>query len=87
MGRVNGRIDDRQMARLQRLRQRTGASLTDILKAALDAYLDKAERATQSPAEILNAAGFVGCADGDAQLSTTYKQHLVDGLSDKHGHR
>ena len=36
---------------------------------------------------VLDRNGFIGCAEGDRDLSTTYKARLTESLRRKHGHR
>lgn len=87
MGRINARIDDDMLARLRRVGERTGSTITDLVIAALDDYLERAEPEQTRPAELLMSAGFIGCADGPADLSVTYKEHLSTSLAAKHDHR
>jgi predicted DNA-binding protein len=82
--RINARIDDELAARLDALSKRAGKSTSAIIKAALDAYYEQQTQASaKSSKRALQAAGFIGCAEGDRDLSTVYKDALTRGWSKK----
>ena len=81
--RINARIDDELAARIEALSKRTGKSTSAIVKAALDAYYDRVQAAGKSPKAALQAAGFIGCAEGDRDLSASYKDALTRRLANK----
>lgn len=84
--RLNARIDDELAEKLDRLRRRTRMSITEIVRASIELYYERHRAQEAADARlILEEAGFVGCADGDADLSTTYKERLDDSLSGKAG--
>jgi hypothetical protein len=64
----------------------TQLTLSDILKNAVNSYY---ELIRVSPADKLKAfeeAGFIGCGEGDADLSVNYKNDLRELMEQKHGH-
>jgi predicted transcriptional regulator len=81
--RINARIDDELAARIEALSRRTGKSTSAIIKAALDAYYEQVQTSGSKPKEALRAAGFIGCVDGERDLSTRYKEELTRGWSKK----
>ncbi|MBS4095741.1 MAG: CopG family transcriptional regulator [Sulfuricella sp.] len=85
--RVNARLDDNLAYKLDYLVHAEGLSVSDVVKESIDRYYEAA-RASQSGAlEIFEHNGFIGCAEGDADLSVNYKQSLSDSLQAKHGDR
>jgi len=80
MTRVNVRLDAGLAQRLLAVRDRTGQSTSDLLKASLRAYLDRVE-GQAGPAELLS--GFVGSAAGPRDLSASYKAELTQSLEEK----
>ena len=50
-------------------------------------YYQNRQEQKQDPAFLLKQSGFIGCADGDPNLSTNYKRTLKTILNKKHDHR
>lgn len=86
-GRVNARLDEAHAAKLDYLKRATGLAVSDIVKRGIDLAYEEAKHATSSPLDVLTEAGFVGSAEGPADLSERYKEELAELLSAKHGHR
>jgi len=80
MTRVNVRLDAELAQRLLVVRDRTGQSTSDLLKASLRAYLDQVE-SRASAAELLS--DFVASARGPADLSASYKAQVAQSLEKK----
>lgn len=78
--RVNARIDSDLARKLEWLKQRTGKSSTEVIKASVEAYFERV-KSQQKPAEMLR--DFVGCAAGDPDLSERYKSYLTQSLNRK----
>ncbi len=85
--RINARIDEQHSERLRFLTRSTNASVSEVLKRAIDLYYEHRRRECGDATAALTASGFVGVADGDPELSTTYKQRLSEELLSKHDHR
>jgi hypothetical protein len=79
--RINARLDPGLARRVRLLRERTGQTTTEIVKASLEAYV-AAAGGEAGPAALLS--DLVGCASGPADLSETYKSHLASALRRKH---
>jgi hypothetical protein len=79
--RINARIDDELAEKLAEIERITGQGTSAIIKLALDAYIERLKTTSASPKHSL--AGFVGCAEGDAELSISYKQQLRKSWSKK----
>jgi hypothetical protein len=81
--RINARLDDELARRVALVHQRKGRSLSQIVKESLARYCDQELGETGEPLAILQAAGFIGCADGPADLSSDYKKELSRSLPRK----
>lgn len=79
---INARLDDELARRVEQVRRRTRKRLTQIVTESLTRYCD-AELTEQSPLDALVRAGFVGVAEGPADLSTRYKEELRASLARK----
>jgi Ribbon-helix-helix protein, copG family len=79
--RINARLEPKLARKVDALRKQTGQSVTEIVKASLEAYFVAANRAGE-PSELL--ADFIGCASGPGDLSRTYKTELAKSLTRKH---
>jgi predicted transcriptional regulator len=81
--RINARIAPAVAKKVQALQRRTRKSATEIVTEALELYCDAQLRRPGQALEALQAAGFVGCAEGPTDLSTTYKALLAGSLARK----
>lgn len=85
--RINARLDEDLARKVSLVQKRTQRSLSLIVQESLARYCDAELGEGGEPLSILKSAGFVGCADGPADLSTGYKQELTRSLGRKHDHR
>ena len=82
--RLNARVDAELARKVEELSRATGKSASAIIKAALEAYIENARVSGKvHPRLALERAGLIGCAEGEADLSQTYKQSLVESVSEK----
>lgn len=79
--RINARLNDEYQEKLRLLQAQTGKSASEVVRDALDFYDDASRQHKQSKVAILKQTGFIGVAEGHADLSENYKR-LLDG-SDK----
>ena len=79
--RINARIDEELAEKLAEIKRITGQGTSTIIKLALDAYIEQLRVTTAAPALALRE--FVGCGEGDADLSTRYKDSLPVSLRKK----
>ena len=65
------------------------ANLVDHLQKREETEAEKSsEQPSQSPYDALKEAGLVGfIKDGPSDLSTNYKQYIIEYLEEKHGYR
>ena len=85
--RIEAMLDDEQARKLEYLRTVTGSTLSDVVKTAIEHYHAEVAAAPVRAADALIQTGFIGCSEGDPDLSASYKQHLPDSDGSKHGHR
>jgi hypothetical protein len=86
--RVNARIEPLLAKKLAYLKAKHSETTSGILKRAIEAFYEKEAEPSSSPLEVLERSGFVGCASGSVDLSTSYKRALTTALGQKHrGHR
>ena len=78
------RIDKKLEQRLQAQAEFEQAPKSDIVKRAIDEYLNQ-HSSVKTPYE-LGAGLFGGAGSGRGDLSQNYKQHLSDSLNEKHDH-
>ncbi len=81
--RINARLDDELARRVDLVRRRKRRSLSQIVQESLSRYCDEELRLAREPLAILRSAGFIGCADGPADLSSEYKRELERSLRRK----
>jgi hypothetical protein len=81
--RINARLDDALAQKVALVRKRTRRSVSQIVKESLVRYCDEELGRGGEPLAILKNAGFIGCADGPADLSTSYKTELAQSLRRK----
>lgn len=84
--RINARLDDDTGRKLAYVERETGWSISEIVRRAIDAYYRNFRSVRADPASALKKSGFIGCVEGPADLSVTYKGEL-QRLSGKHGDR
>lgn len=87
--RINTRLDEQSEQDLLFIQEKTGATITHIVKELL------AERARQlkendKPGSKMTAfleSGFIGCGEGPADGSVNYKKYVAEYLDEKYGDR
>jgi predicted DNA-binding protein len=81
--RINARLDDELARKVELVRKRTNRTVSQIVQESLLRYCEQELADGNDSASILKATRFVGCADGPADLSSTYKTDLVQSLRRK----
>jgi hypothetical protein len=81
--RLNARLDADLNEKLEYLKRRTKLGVTDVVKRSIECYYEEVRRGASDAREILEQSGFVGCAEGDPNLSSDYKQALIESLGRK----
>ncbi len=58
-------------------------STTEIVVTSIERYYDAMTQAGGTAADALAEAGFIGCAEGPADLSSSYKAEMGRSLAKK----
>lgn len=86
--RISARLDEDRSRKLELLSRMMQLGISEVLKKAIDAlYEQNRQTRTESPAEIMERLGFIGCASVGPDLSERYKEELTKILDAKHGDR
>jgi len=85
--RISARLDEERSQRLEFLSRVTHQGTTEVVKQAIDRYYAEVQCARTRPVEIFEATRFIGSGEGPEDLSSRYKEYLVESLAGKHGHR
>lgn len=85
--RINARLEDNYEEKFLYIQQLENKNRTEVLKEALDDYFSvklkqKGEVAWEKNQKILEMVG--GIAEGDGNLSETYKEFIYRRLKEKH---
>ena len=84
---INAILDDEHIAKLAYIQQQTTENEVETIKHAIAFYYQYLQQQRQDPAFLLKQSGFIGCADGDPNLSANYKATLKTILDKKYDHR
>ncbi len=71
--RLNTKLDAIHEAQLIKIQEQTQAAVSENVRSALENYFQTVCEQPISAKDALYASGFVGCADGEPELSSTYK--------------
>lgn len=85
--RVQTQLDDQHLQKLRYLAETTHASISEVIRQAIDFYYSRLNVDHPNAADILIKSGFVGCDEASPELSTLYKSELTQLLAQKHGDR
>jgi hypothetical protein len=81
--RINARLDEALARKVSLVCKRTHRSVSQIVKESLTRFCDEQLCEGGEPLALLKSAGFIGCADGPADLSSSYKKDLTRSLGRK----
>lgn len=85
--RINARLDEESTRKLRFLERVTGDTVTGIVRSAIDAYYREAQERGTGAAKRFEDVGFIGCAEGEPDLSVRHDELLAADLEAKHGAR
>lgn len=85
--RINARLDDNYKEKFLHIQQLENKNRTEVLKEALDRYFStkleqKGQDAWEKNQKIIKMIS--GIASGEKDLSEDYKEHMYQGLKEKH---
>ena len=75
---INAVLDDEHIAKLAYIQQQTKESEIETIKHAIAFYYQYLQEQKRDPAFLLKQSGFIGCGDGDRNLSTEKLSILVN---------
>jgi len=81
--RINARLSPELARKAAYLERRLNLSTTEVIHRAIDRYYAEVSEEAGRAEEILARAGFVGCSEGPADLSRSYKEELARSLEKK----
>ena len=79
--RINARLPPDVARKVAYLEKRTNMSTTEVVRASIDRYY--AALTQEEGISALERTGFIGCASGPVDLSTSYKIELRRSIADK----
>lgn len=82
--RVNARFAGEDARRVRLVRKLEKQSTSALLRAAVREYTDKRLKPRKSAYEIMLESGFIGCAEGPADLSTNTRKYMQEALKKKY---
>ena len=84
MTRLNARLSPDLDAKMELLKHRTKKTVTEIIRDAIEMYYQHTQEAGGAMGgTAFERSGFIGCANGEKNLSTDYKALLTDQLKRK----
>jgi hypothetical protein len=81
--RINARLPPDVARKVAYLERRKHMSTTQVLRESIEHYYAAVTQEKGTAAETLERAGFVGCASGPADLSSSYKAELASSVGKK----
>jgi predicted DNA-binding protein len=81
--RIHARLPADVARKLAWLERRTRKTTTEVLRASIERYFAAELEGAGSAERILAESGFIGAADGPADLSSTYEAELARSLEKK----
>jgi hypothetical protein len=85
--RINARLDEEHVAKVEYLKRTTGLSTSDLVKRGLDRLYEETRATRRSALEGLRDSGFIASGSGPTDLSERYKDEYADSLAAKYGDR
>ncbi len=81
--RINARLPADVARKVAYLERRTKMSTTEIVVTSIERYYDAMTQGEGTAADALAEAGFIGCAEGPVDLSSSYKAEMGRSLAKK----
>lgn len=87
MSRINARLDDEHMAKLEQLKGQLHFSTTEVLKLAIDDLYKQQVSQSQTKIQQLLSSDFIACGEAQTDLSAQHKKYLTQSLLAKYDNR
>jgi hypothetical protein len=81
--RINARLTPELARKAGYLERRLNLSTTEVIHRAIERYYAEISEEAEGTEAILARTGFVGCAEGSANLSRSYKREIARSLGKK----
>jgi predicted DNA-binding protein len=81
--RINARLPPEVARKVAYLEKRTNKSTTEVVVESIEHYYAAMSEDGGTTAQTLAQAGFIGCAAGPADLSSSYKNQLAPSIGTK----
>ena len=82
--RINARLEEEDVIKLEALKQLDHHTTTEIVKEAIDVLYRQKLVHPRGSIHALLESNFIGCAEGPEDGSQTYKQEVADYLDAKY---
>lgn len=74
---ITAELDQQHFERLQQLEQQSGKNTSLLIEEAIDEmFVRRKGMPAYQALEVMRSNGFIGCMEGDAELSVRYKEKL-----------
>lgn len=77
-------LSDQQKEKLSYIQQNSDLDVDTLLNHAIEQQYAKLQSSNTNSLEIFKKSGFIGCSQGDSNLSTNYKAILAKKWSEKY---
>lgn len=84
MQRINARLDDARLYKLEQLQNQLHISTTEIVLRAIDELYDQQISNNKAKLTALLKSDFVACGEADYDLSSSHKAYLAESLTSKY---
>jgi len=84
MMRINARLDQEYINKLEFLKAQEHLTTTEIIKNALGFYYEIKKNDNSNKIQQLLDSDFIACGEGPDDLSENYKDYLTDSMSKKY---
>jgi len=81
---LNTHLDNEVFYKLEYLAEVTHASVSDVIKQAIDHYYEWAKPSPPQAAEMLLRSGFVGCGEAEPTWSENYQTEFEILMKEKY---
>ena len=84
MQRINARLDDARLIKLEHLKNQLHVSTTEIVLRAIDELYEQQTSNNKAKLNALLNSDFVACGEADYDLSSNHKSYLAQSLTKKY---
>ena len=85
--RINARLDDEHMEKIEFLKNKRHLSTTDFMKSTIDTLYEESQSKPGGTIQELLCSDFVGGWEGPEDGSTNYKKYVTEYLDEKYPDR